>query len=103
MKTCDCASELMTTPLSDCSILKTTAGTDHTVLARIYTATQIPGELFSMCEALNNGTVYPELYQPYSCECPCSVGCDGEAISPETGVGPMEKPTRPESPCGCCD
>lgn len=87
MNKCDCASELMRTPLSDCSMLRMSADTDKTVLARIYVPAQVPGELFSMCEALQNGTVYPELYQPYdACNMCCSPGCDGEAIHQDTVV-----------------
>lgn len=93
MNACDCASEFMQTPLSDCSFLKPAAGTNRAVLARIYTAKQVPGELFSLCSALTNGTVYPELYQPYGCENSCSPGCGGEAILPEEAI----------PPCGCCD
>ncbi len=99
MMKCNCDSDFMSAPLSDKSFFCNTANAvaDNTILARIYTPAQVPGELFSLCEALKKGTVYPELYQPYSCKknC-CATGADGEEIIPgsEISSGNAEG-------CGC--
>lgn len=61
-------------------------GADRTVLARIYTPKQVPGELYSLCEAIDKGTVYPELDQPYGAKGCCKPGADGESILPGTEV-----------------
>ena len=86
MKHCKCESDLMLTKLSDESMLHGEAvAANNTILARIYTPAQRPGELYSMCYALERGTVYPELDQPYACKLNCcKPGADGEEISPET-------------------
>ena len=97
MKYCKCESDLMLTKLSDESMLHGEAvAANNTVLARIYTPAQIPGELYSMCYALERGTVYPELDQPYLCKANCcKPGADGEEISTETRID-----TTAGAPCG---
>ena len=37
----------------------------HPILARAYVPYQISQKTFSLSEALEKGTLYPELYQPY--------------------------------------
>ncbi len=88
MNRCKCVTDFMNTPLSDDSMLhQPLDAADNTILARIYTPAQVPGELYTLCEALEKGTVYPELDQPYYCSqnC-CRVGTDGEEILPASEV-----------------
>ena len=109
MKYCKCESEFMTTKLSDESMLHGEAvAVNNTILARIYTPAQIPGDLYSMCYALERGTVYPELDQPYLCKVDCcKPGADGEEISPETtletpfGASCADGRARVDDDCGC--
>lgn len=100
MNKCDCPSDFMCTPLSDKEMLysKTSAqnDTNPTILARIYIPTQTPRELYSLCEAIENGTVYPELNQPYYDDKCCRTGADGEEILPDSEIMPGDI-----TKCGC--
>jgi len=92
MSKCDCPSDFMCTPLSDKEMLwKATVSkesTNPTILARIYIPKQKPGELYSLCDAIEKGTVYPELYQPYNDKNCCRTGADGEEILPDSVILP---------------
>ncbi len=86
-----CTSSFLTTPLNDCAMLDDMDADIQTeVLARAYVPWQMPGgRMYSMCEGLERGTIYPALDQPYTCPYSCAVGSE-EEINPATGKG------------GCC-
>ncbi|MBQ8164389.1 MAG: spore coat associated protein CotJA [Clostridia bacterium] len=87
MNNCSCASEFLNTSLSDIEFdEKCSTPSNSAVLARIYVPVQHPGRLYSLCEGLSRGTIYPCLDQPYAgCPC-CNAGCDGEDISPDSYI-----------------
>ena len=62
-----CTSSFLTVPLSDPSVLKNNSEIDDRAYATISVPWQMPGELYSACEGLSQGTIFPALNQPYVC------------------------------------
>lgn len=87
MNNCSFASEFLNTSLSDIEFdNKKCAPSNSAVLSRIYVSVQHPGRLYSLCEGLYRGTIYPCLDQPYEgCPC-CNAGCDSEEINPNSYI-----------------
>lgn len=86
-----CTSPFLTAPLSDCDMLDEIEDCNtHKILARVYVPWQEPGgKLYSMCEGLERGTIFPCLDQPYACPTSCAVGSEEEV-------------KRMDSKGGCC-
>ncbi len=72
----------MTTPLDDCSMREPVYANSNTaMLAAAYVPWQVPGKMYSICDGLERGTIYPELDQPYLCphvcdKTPVKEGCN---------------------------
>ena len=62
-----CSSPFMSTPLHEEEMRKQAVSdeTSQGRLATIYVPWQEPGKMFSICESLEKGTVYKDLYRPY--------------------------------------
>ena len=61
-----CNSPFMTTPLDEEDMRNAVLSeTTNDRLATIYVPFQEPGKMFSICESLEKGTVYKDLYRPY--------------------------------------
>ena len=85
MNNCSCASDFLNTSLSDMEFENMSeCSNQNAVLARIYVPMQNPGRMYSLCEALNRGTIFPCLDQPYDMCGDCEPGFDGEAVSHQT-------------------
>lgn len=62
-----CTSSFLTVPLNDPSIINATTDTDDRMYATVSVPWQVPGKMYSACEGLAQGTIFPVLDQPYVC------------------------------------
>lgn len=69
--------DYMTIPLDDPSMLELNASPYGEQLATIFVNRQSENSpMYSICDSLANGTVYPALFRPYESSC-CKPGGDG--------------------------
>lgn len=63
-----CSSPFLSTPLHEEEMRNEAVLGESTEgrLATIYVPWQVPGKMFSICEGLEKGTIYKDLYRPYN-------------------------------------